>query len=526
MTLIDGVYHLDKLKPLSENSVDHNCWRGLFNSVIVVDDDPQGLCRGLELDFNILIQLSAVEYPVEIETGLILMGYSTALIPVQETDDGMILWHLEIASHDYQFKVSDLKAIQGKWLQTQDLDYLQSKKALLGWCTQARILLGTSHLRPTVTWSGAEKKSTTWHWKSANLQLIAQTASPLQIGGQAGMTFDRTSNLLRFSPSRNYIKCVTGSMMEQIILYDVSTKRAWLVSLISVLHHMLLVYYRYIEKASRSKIPPGVVPLLGGASASLVALSEAGGVVIQGSNEDSLTIRELIMGFSVNLSRASVHKPKRSQIYGYEFMDIVMDSPRSELRKQTLEKEGLAWSPLLSEINCLFCSNLGEVMIGGRGLELLSLCNRLPDGYDFMAASMRSIEKLSKRYSHEEQSNAHRLSQDHFWRVSGDPFERCKHSALHQSCWYQPSFLQEINGPESRPRTSEQGLVDGLQSDHLDGALVFGEPIKSSRKQMAIRVSELYRAQKGSFVPVSAEEIHVERNTMFAHADSKIEMDS
>ncbi|KAJ5712782.1 hypothetical protein N7493_009250 [Penicillium malachiteum] len=449
------------------------------------------------------------------------MGYSTALIPIQETADGMIQWHLEVANHEYQMKVSDLKATHGKWLQTQSLEYLQSKRALLGWCTQAQILLGTFDLNPTVTWSGAEKKSTTWHWKSANLQVIAQSASPLQIGGQAGMTFDRTSNLLRFSPSRNYSKCLNSSMMEQIVLYDVAAKRAWLVSLISVLHHMLLVYYDSIEKDSRSNIPPGAVPPLSGASASLEALREAGGIVIQGSNEDSLTIRELIMGFSVNLSKASVHKPKRSQIYGYEFMDIVMDSPRSELRKQTLAKEGLAWSSLLSEVNCLFCSGLGEVIVGARGPELLSMCNRLPDGYDFMAASMRSIEKLSKRYSHEQQTSTHRLSQDHFWRVSGDPFEKCQHSTSDESCWHRPNFFQEINGPDSRAQSSEQGLLNCLQGDHLDGALVFGEPIKSSRRQMTIRAAGSYQAQKGSFVPASAQEIHVERNTIFAHAPPK-----
>ncbi|KAJ6024345.1 hypothetical protein N7540_005142 [Penicillium herquei] len=454
------------------------------------------------------------------------MGYSTALIPIKETDDGMIQWHLEAASHENQIKVSDLKIIHGNWLQNQNLQYLQSKKALLGWCTQAKIMLGTFDLNPSVTWSGAEKKSTTWHWKGANLQFFAQSASPLQIGGQAGMKFDRTSNLLRFSASRNYFKCLNSSMMEQIVLYDVAAKRAWLVSLISVLHHMLLVYCDSFEKTSRSNAPPGVVPPLSGASASLEALREAGGVVIQGSNEDSLTIRELIMGFSVNLSRASVHKPKRSQIYGYEFMDIVMDSPRSELRKQTLAKEGLAWSSLLSEVNCLFCSGLGEVIVGARGLKFLSPCNSLPEGYDFMAASMRSIEKLSKRYSHEQQTDTRRLSQYHFWRVSGDPFERCKHSALDDSCWHQPSFLQEINGPDSRPRSNEQGLVGCLPSDHLDGALVFGEPIKSSRRQMAIRGFQLYQAQKSSFVPASAQDIHVEQNPMFAHAGSRIEMDS
>jgi hypothetical protein len=62
-----------------------------------------------------MIQLAAVEYPVlidsdtELPPGLVFMGYSTALIPIRETEDGMIFWHLEVASNDRRSKLPSSK---------------------------------------------------------------------------------------------------------------------------------------------------------------------------------------------------------------------------------------------------------------------------------------------------------------------------------------------------------------------------------------------------------------------------------
>lgn len=206
--------HLSKLLPIPTSSKDNTCWYGLFDSAVIALQpkvDQVSSFRGLELDFKIMLGLSAVEYPVLVDSGIILMGYSTALIPIRETEDGMILWHLEIAQDDFQIKAANLEATRHEWLQTESLDYLQSKKALLGWCSQAQILLGTDRLSPAVTWSTARNKPIAWKWKGANLQDVFQTASPVQIGLQAGGSFERTSNRLRFDPSGMYLKCLRNS---------------------------------------------------------------------------------------------------------------------------------------------------------------------------------------------------------------------------------------------------------------------------------------------------------------------------
>ncbi|KAJ6068968.1 hypothetical protein N7499_010855 [Penicillium canescens] len=472
-------YDLRPIRPLPKFSRDNCCWHGLFSEAVISQAPGLGrqtTSRGLELDFLRMLQLSAVEYPVFVESGLILMGYSAALVPIKETNDGMILWHLETSRHDSQFKVSDIKATKRKWLKVNSFDYLQSKRALIGWCSEANILLGTDLLAPRVTWSNAKVKATTWHWKGANLQVLAQSAAPLQMGGQIGFSFDRVLNTVQFNPSENYLRCLRNGVMEHVVLYDVGTERAWLVPLICVLHHMLLVYSEGIENEHRVNHAPKAT--ISGPSASFMTLSDKGSLVLERSGDDSLTIRELIMGLSANLSKASLHKPARSEIYGYELMDVLMGSPRSELKKRRIKKEGLAWSSLLDGISCLFCSDLGDAIVGRRVPYFSSPCNSLPIGYNFMAASMQSIENLSMTHGVNVKSNFRQLSRAHFWQLSGSPFQRCRPDCQ-GDCWRCPDFLQAVR--TARPSDKDQ---DNILSGHSKGALVFGAPLKGKMVEM------------------------------------------
>lgn len=471
-----GDFRLSPLQHLAANHKDNLCWQKLFGSILIASRDPRSWkpSRGLEIDFNLMVRLAAVEYPVLVNSGLVLMGYSTALVPIQETEDDMIIWHLEIAENENQLKISDLEATkEEKWLMTQDFEYLQSKKAILGWCSKAQNLLGTDGL------SDAKTKPITWEWKGANIQALAQSAAPVQIGGQVGLSFERTPNVIQFTPSRNYIKCLQNSTKEQIVLYDVSTQRAWLVPLICVLHHMLLVYCNNTVNLQDCSVPKAT-PSTEGSNASLLALKDSGGTVIQGSGQDALTVRDLVMGFSINLSRVSPHKPSGSKIYGYEFMDIVMDSPRSELKKRSLDRKSQKWSHMLDDLNCLFCSGLGEAIIGERALQPASPCNSLPVGKDLLAASVQSLIDLSAKYGGPTQVS--RVSKDHRWQMTGSPFRGCQHDS-EKSCWNNPDFLQEIGTHISTEVPNGQKL-----EEHISGALVFGERVEPKLPWMPIKL--------------------------------------
>ncbi|OOQ86287.1 hypothetical protein PEBR_22828 [Penicillium brasilianum] len=489
-------------QPLSPIDLTNGCWTELFDGAVIalgpgVVPEP---CQGLELDCNTMIQLAAVEYPVLVESdtklppGLVFMGYSTALIPIRETEDGMISWHLEVASNDRQIQASELKATQSEWLRMTDLNYLLSKKALLGWCSQAELRLGASTDDLNVTWSHAKVKPYSFELAGIDLQALAalaQSPAPGHFGIQAGASWKLVNNTIRFTRADEYLRCLNNSREQQIILYDVSTSRAWLVPLISVFHHMLLVYWKRIPERVREGDIPLAVPTSLHPNASYEALVDKGELVIQRSTqiEHSLTVQKLIIRFAINLGRISLQKPKGSKIYGYEFMDIACEKPTTTLKKTTLERDGLAWLPLLKEIDCLFCSDLGDAIVGQRTSKTPSPCNALPKGYDLLAALIQSIEQLSEVKGGCQEGHVRRLLNDSAWQPTGSPFQACQHDS-HESCWNQPQFLQQITPERSNGKSRNISFYN-----HFNGAVVFGGPLKARRFTISSRVSGQYQSR-------------------------------
>lgn len=277
---------------------------------------------------------------------------------------------------------------------------------------------------------------------------------------------------MKFSAGKNYQKCLTNSVKEQVVLYDVIESKAWLVPLICVFHEMLLAYWQKIPKAHQKGPIPLAVPSADGALASFDALSGSGGCIVEGSGEDQLTIRDLILRFSVNMSKTAICPPWRSKIYGYEFMDIVMDSPQGHLKENRTDKEGLAWISLLRQVNCFFCSGLGDAIAGLKANVRESPCNKLPKGFDWLATTMHSLDALNNRHGSQSTSIERRLADQLSWFMTGSPFQMCQHAIGSQvSCWNTSTFLQEIKDHSQRP---QERHGHGQPQEFCDGAVVFG----------------------------------------------------
>lgn len=148
---ISNAFFLRRLEPISKEKNSTGCWHHLFESAVVAE--PPRITHPspeywLDLSFELMIQLAAVEYQLMVDGGIILMGYSTALVPVSMIDDNHMLWHLEVAKHDAQLRVDELGAIKSHWLQVGSIHKLREKTALVGWCPEATVLLGTGKLGP------------------------------------------------------------------------------------------------------------------------------------------------------------------------------------------------------------------------------------------------------------------------------------------------------------------------------------------------------------------------------------------
>ncbi|KAK2789204.1 hypothetical protein FQN52_006296 [Onygenales sp. PD_12] len=476
---------LQTLPSLQEDGVQSSCWRTLLSSAVIAVEDQVPDIRDfhLEVDFHVMVQLAATEYTVRTGAGLVLLGYSTALVPIEcpDNDNSVINWHFEYSTDGSQLMVDDLPATKEPWLQVTDIEILKSRKAALGWSSRALVLLGSEEMPPTVTWSTRAIKPIRWQWAGVNLQLVAQSAAPIQVGGQAGAQFKRVPNTLRFSPSDNYLAFLRTSSKESLVLYDVSEKRAWLVPKLSVIHQMARVYCKAFGlnlpemlAATESETDWG--------QDSFTILSSNGNFSIEEKGLITMTLRELVLGLCINLSRIHAHSPTRSEIYGYEFMDVVHSTPSAELGKTRLKKEGLPWTPLLQHIPCLFTSNLGDAIVTIRSSTASDApCNSLAKGHDYMAASMQCIDEIAKRQGYDTTTSCDRmLSTSHLLTLSPSAFDSCKHGGGDHSegdCWNDCPFLHEtckITVPWLKPPQGSNVSSRSTLALPYRGAIVLG----------------------------------------------------
>ncbi|KAJ5960837.1 uncharacterized protein N7479_007987 [Penicillium vulpinum] len=438
---------LGELEGIASSAADASCWHPLFESAVVVVEPSVNITPGslLQVDFNTLVKLAAVEYAVSVDSGVVLLGYSTALIPVKTLDDDTILWHLEVCPHESQFKVSRLQATKTEWLVSADIEVLKSRTARVGWCSKSKVLLGTaSLLKNPVGWSTSTTQRKSWSWKGVSLQAVATSTAPLQVGLQGGATFERITNTLRFDLSRNYLQLLRSSSREAIIVYDVSTKRGWLVPLLNVLHHMAITYCQNgIADEDRGLPIPLAKPEANGGISSLKALWQSGSVEIETGGDDTLTLRDLLMGFSANLAKISPQKPRRGEIFGYEFMDVAQGAPTANLKRGHIKSEGHGWTSLLQSLPCLFCSNLGDAIVAKMATNPNSECCRLITGRDYLAASLHSINDISTRKGRGRIDGNISFPGDASWRPT-TVLQGCDHTDGVGNCWVEPTFLQQI----------------------------------------------------------------------------------
>lgn len=149
----------------------------------------------------------------------------------------------------------------------------------------------------------------------------------------------------------------------------------------------------------------------------------------------------------MNFSNTDVRPYKRSHIYGYELLDLVVESPCSELKTTTVKRQGLGWAPLLIEVPCLFCTGLGEAIIGMRSSKQDSPCSSLPQGKDILASQLETLQTLCNKQGSTFTSVSGKVTQTHALVFQqGQLFTQCDHSmGGASSCWDRPEeFVQKL----------------------------------------------------------------------------------
>ena len=423
-----------------------------------------------------MVQLSAVELPVLVDGGIILVGYETALVPISSSRNS-VQWHLETSERG-QINPYKLKSTEKGWLKQQDWKNFKTMRCFVGWCSFAHINLGTSILTDKVGWSDSKLQKRTLRWSGISLGCQAATANPMQIGFTVQTNFSFIPNKVNFAPSNSFAKLLRDTSKEVAAAIDCLNGRSWLVPKLSLMLHMAHTW------STRNGIDPDPIPYgkpcHDGSQAEAV-LRDSGELILLGQGQDTLTLRQLMLGLNVNLlqSRHQTEDAASGKVFGFEFMDIVCEPPMGgNMKRVSIKSPGKCWFSVVNKADAVvLCANLGQAITPvDENNQRNPNCNILPPGSGYLAAPLSCLTELILRQGRQDsdlnanENETFKISDDHFWKISGNPFEDCTHSGQQaQTCWGRDNLLQKLtkrgNGKQIRT----------CVHIYPSGAVVFGE---------------------------------------------------
>lgn len=318
---------LFRLEPLSPRGTDNDssCWEHLFHKVPVAHKmigRPWG--RGLQLPFDLLVELAAAETYVAFNGGTVLLGYFTALIPIEvDTGGKCIQWHLESldeAAGEVMSLQKLRELVKYDWLKTRP-ENIHGKTCFLGWASNANILLGTQKLVE-------RKKPMTWT-QGLKLRTRGIESDGFEVGGQLSIPITGISPVLKASKSYKFVRYTTrrhplGDYRSALdclqrkvsLLIDSESKQAWLVPMLSLVLHLCHVYFQASNTSNQRNPIPFAQPSPNGYQAAKIAIADCGSLTVFGSetDEDRLLFRTLLFRILLNLNdhpRNTVSKWRR-----------------------------------------------------------------------------------------------------------------------------------------------------------------------------------------------------------------------
>lgn len=335
-------------------------------------------------------------------------------------------------------------------------------------------------LTDEVRWSSEKSQKRTLRWSGISVGAQAVTPSPFQIGPVGQMTFTFVHNKITFSPSRAYAKMLKDTSKEVAIVVDCSDRRAWLVPKLSLLLHMSHVWIR------RHAIDPNPIPYadahhVGGSVEQ--TLRDCGDIVLSGQGEDCLRLRQLLLGLNINLveSRQHTEDATRKKLFGFEFMDIVCEPPHGGLMRKIVTKSGgRGWYGLSDLADAVvFCAGLGHAITADKvENRKCTKCTTLPANSYYLAASLSCLNELITRQGNVlacAQNREVKISKDHYWKISGNPFEDCTHDdSSFGTCLYKTRIVQQVDQRSVLNLFKGDCRLQSLLDIPLHGAVIFG----------------------------------------------------
>ena len=477
-----------------------NCWIHLFEAGFVATDKIQNALwteksgAGLRIPFDVLVSIAGIERGVERDGGLVLVGFSTALVPVKVVDPNSrsIQWHF-IFHRDPGTRFRSIDEVEDFWskivpknrLRETSIDKLNGV-GYVGWHSEVNVSLGTQQIPVNPKCSGLPAITCTWKVNEKTKQIT------LGIGqyGSGSFSFSRTRQRVplecRFRESSVFGLKLDRLFKTHVVIYDAERKIGWLCPTIHLIIYLVRSYisvHRY-QPSNPNAIDFPERLLNADYSQIKTGLEKLHDVVIQQGL--SRTYGELITDQinryqDVFRSWPTGYRGLTADLIGFELVDILNAGEGHSIlaRRLPLNHEIRTWRDFVGNQHVVFVGNLEDPI---KPMNVIRPCEVTPlYGHNVLVCPVYLLKDVLttggwELYEHGVLKRGDRACQ---WTFNGTPFSCSQGTSCEKhACWkYRLQQLQTKTYPrqlielfQSRsPRISSQSLPydDG-------GAVCFG----------------------------------------------------
>lgn len=490
---------LDTLEPVITPVM---CWHSLFTHTPIAVEFPifpriDGV--GLAIAPTLMAYMAGIIMPVEYHGGLILKGLSSILVPIRECDDGKaIQWHL-FATHPtdgfFSLRTPESGDNDIDFLKIQDAKTLFEKQAYLGWCKEAKILLGTLESKyAAVNWSGPAPEQSRYSLSGFTLGLSSSGMGAF--GPSTALNFAIAKNQrARFMDIEQQLTVrLKLSISKPSLIYDTASQRAWLIPVTSLLLHMMHLRHRELTKRSVSVSPQSMpyseTSAEGGYEAYKVLMT-----YLRSDMETSLgsstmwrdALATLCTALDMALKDAREMKDKvsrneDSEIYGFELLNIVRADSPFRFSERKVQKQSGGWASIAQQVGyVLFCSDLGDAMVPSPSAN--HLCQHwmtVPSQRDYLSAYVPCVQEVLERQG---MHTGVKLLQDQNYQRS--LYEECTHEDG-QRCFHLKSYDALLKSSKKTCGTTSTVTLKNDSNPGSQGAIIFGKFIKLPKRTLPI----------------------------------------
>lgn len=508
---------MQNLAPVVDDaSLPGGCWYSLFPSTAMASGFPVSHypgAMGLRVSFDFMLELAGILYHVDLSEagdgnyGIYFRGISSILYPAAHfVDTNTVQWHLvtntESIGLGRDCSPDDISG-SSRWLRIAELQTLRSAAAVLGYCGEAAILLGTEGRKAQYPRFQHSRSSFEDPPPEASISTLTAGVGAMGFAtAQAAGTLKYRKGLADAMSSAQdmaYQEILNYAQKDPVIIFETEpgNERAWLVPRLSVM--LDLLNYWAGQNGDTDAVIRYAQPLPDGGGASKSVLREreyAKTVLVEPTlGEVGVRVGDVVKRLYGQMQRREEACAKsergargtaelgQSGLLGWDLRELV--EPPVVVRRRSINPHVTdldanitvtpCWLPLTRVVPIYFGQGLGELITPVRPDDVCELWRPIPGGFlnNFLVASVRCIVSIS---SHSGYDDCCVIFDDLVWDYTDESvFAKCgrcvDNNRRHCRKKLQVLKQQRHGSKQWRNRQRDGNYCPRID---LDGAVAFG----------------------------------------------------